>query len=127
MRKLRELNHYRDSAWQQRIGMAGHYTGDKGGCFVIASETRAGCELGVIAGVGAGWDHVSVSTTIGEIPTWTEMEQIKRLFFKDHETAMQLHVPPSDHINHHPATLHLWRPMFKTIPRPPGWMVGPKN
>jgi hypothetical protein len=38
------------------------------------------------------------------------MAFVKRLFFRDDETAMQLHVPASDHVNQHPYCLHLWRP-----------------
>ena len=53
------------------------------------------------------------------------MEHVKRAFFKDDETAMQLHVPPSDHVNHHPHCLHLWRPNDgRDIPRPPAIFVG---
>ena len=37
--------------------------------------------------------------------------------------AMQLHVPPRDHVNIHPNCLHLWRPQFAMIPRPEAWMV----
>jgi hypothetical protein len=32
---------------------------------------------------------------------------------------MQVHVPASEHINIHPYTLHLWRPLLLEIPRPP--------
>jgi hypothetical protein len=80
-------------------------------------------ELRVIATAGEGWDHVSVSRA-NRCPNWPEMEQIKRLFFATVETAMQLHVPPSDHISVHPYCLHLWRPHDVEIPRPPSWMVG---
>jgi hypothetical protein len=52
------------------------------------------------------------------------MDHIKRLFFKDEEAAMQLHVPPSENISVHPFCLHLWRPHKAEIPRPPSWMVG---
>jgi hypothetical protein len=52
------------------------------------------------------------------------MESVKRAFFEDHETAMQLHVPPADHVNMHPTTLHLWRPQGIEIPRPPSILVG---
>jgi hypothetical protein len=47
------------------------------------------------------------------------MEYVKRAFFKDDETAMQLHVPPTQHINNHPYVLHLWRPVKVAIPMPP--------
>ena len=47
------------------------------------------------------------------------MEFVKRKFFEDNETAMQLHVAIADHINMHPYTLHLWRPHNAEIPMPP--------
>ena len=74
----------------------------------------------VVASNGDGWDHVSVSTP-GRCPTWEEMDRIKRIFFRDAEVAMQLHLPPADHINCHPYTLHLWRPhgTKRAIPLPP--------
>jgi hypothetical protein len=78
--------------------------------------------LRVLACAGDGWDHVSVSLE-NRIPTWEEMEYIKRMFFKDDETAMQLHMPPSNHINCHPNVLHIWRPHNIPIPRPPISMV----
>jgi hypothetical protein len=43
------------------------------------------------------WDHASVSTAT-RCPTWEEMEFVKRLFFERDETAMQLHVPPREHV-----------------------------
>lgn len=76
----------------------------------------------VIAATGEGWEHVSVSCP-GRTPLWDEMEYIKRLFFHDAETCMQLHVPTSEHINRNPDVLHIWRPVRMRIPRPPGWMV----
>lgn len=80
--------------------------------------------LKVIACAGGGWDHVSVSRH-DRVPEWGDMEFVKRRFFEDHETAMQLHVPPAVHINCHPFALHLWRPNDgrHSIPRPPLGMV----
>lgn len=78
--------------------------------------------LMVIASWGGGWDHVSVSRP-DRCPTWEEMERVKRAFFRPEECAMQLHVPPADHINAHPFCLHLWRPHDVLIPLPPKWMV----
>jgi hypothetical protein len=69
------------------------------------------------------WDHLSVSTQ-SRCPTWEELEFVKRLFFKPDECAMQLHVPPRDHVNNHPYCLHIWRPIDVEIPRPPAIMVG---
>lgn len=78
--------------------------------------------LRVIASADAGWDHVSVSRT-NRCPNWPEMEHVKRLFFGSDETAMQLHVPPTDHISVHPHCLHIWRPHNVEIPRPPAEFV----
>lgn len=78
--------------------------------------------LVVVCSTGHGWDHVSISHE-KRVPTWNEMEYIKRLMFEDHEVAMQLHVPPKDHINIHPNVLHLWRPQDQDIPMPPKELV----
>jgi hypothetical protein len=100
--------------------------GDAGtGVFGVPSEVD-GLPLQIIASDLLGWDHVSVSR-IDRCPTWAEMEQVKRLFFRDDETAMQLHVPTDQHINVHRFCLHLWRPQDRDIPRPPAVMVGPAN
>jgi len=92
------------------------------GAFTIASPIDK-APMTVIASSDGGWDHVSVSRA-GRCPNWPEMEHLKRTFFRDDETAMQLHVPPSDHVNMHPYTLHLWRPQNVEIPRPPSIFVG---
>jgi hypothetical protein len=96
-----------------------------GGCFVMPSPTD-GLPLRIIAATGLGWDHVSVSR-VERCPDWYELEHVKRTFFWPHETAMQLHVPPAEHINNHPHCLHLWRPTNVEIPRPPGAMVGGRD
>lgn len=93
------------------------------GAFLVPMPGNLRNFLRVIAASGDGWDHVSVSCE-NRCPTWEEMEYIKRLFFHEYETAMQLHVPVADHINAHPYCLHLWRPLSGTIPRPPSNMVG---
>lgn len=92
-----------------------------GGAFRMFN--KQGEMLRIIATAGMGWDHVSVSCK-KRCPTWAELEQVKRAFFEDDETAMQLHVPPAEHINNHEFCLHLWRPHDVEIPRPPGAMVG---
>jgi hypothetical protein len=85
--------------------------------------TPPGRSLLVIASWGLGWDHVSVSGKT-KVPSWHDMEFVKRLFFRDYETAVQFHVPPSEHINCHPYCLHMWRPNDgRIIPRPPDFMV----
>ena len=90
----------------------------------FAADSRSG-KMRVVASWGEGWEHVSVSHR-ERCPTWEEMEAIARHFWPD-QTAMQLHVPASDHINAHPYCLHWWRPIGGEIPRPPGWMVGPEK
>lgn len=123
MRNLTILNKYRDVETALKLyGFAGDH---ETGIFHVPSATDDEAVLKIIASVGDGWDHVSISLP-NRCPTWAEMEQIKRAFFKDEETAMQLHVPPSDHISVHPFCLHLWRPLTGKIPMPPAWMVGPK-
>lgn len=125
MRSLYTLNKWRrtDKAVLEMYGDAGD---DTAGVFETESPDDGLMVLHIVASSGGGWDHVSVSTR-HRCPTWSEMEFIKRAFFKDDETAMQLHVPAGDHINCHPHCLHLWRPHIQTIPRPPSIMVGPPN
>lgn len=74
--------------------------------------------LRVIASIGGGWDHVSVSLP-DRTPTWEELEFVKRLLFKPDEVAVQFHVPADDHVNFHPYTLHLWRSHRQRIRLPP--------
>lgn len=110
MRNLRELDRYRVE-----------HPFDDGSTPAIEGAFMVG-HLRVIACAGGDWDHVSVSCS-DRIPTWDEMEKIKRMFFKESETAMQLHVPTAQHINIHHNVLHLWRPHSVAIPLPPAWMV----
>jgi hypothetical protein len=121
MRNLKLLDQYRrtDKDVIRFYGSVGDQTC---GVFAVPSKIDR-APLMVIASSDLGWDHVSVSRK-NRIPNWAEMSQIKGLFFKDDETAMQLHVPVSDHVNDHPYCLHLWRPHDNSIPRPPSCLVG---
>lgn len=122
MRDLRTLEVYRKRRWEREIyGAEGD---ERGGVFGVAGP--AGRLLRVIASNDDGWDHVSASLP-DRCPTWDEMEHVKRLFFREAETAMQLHVPPEDHVDCHPYCLHLWRPHDAEIPRPPSISVGIKE
>jgi hypothetical protein len=121
MRDLTELDRYRitDPA---ALAPYGGWAGDgTRGAFLVTSLINRQ-PLVVIASANAGWDHISVSRK-DRVPNWYEMERVKRLFFKDTETAMQLHVPVAEHINCHPRTLHLWRPHDQAIPLPPSIFV----
>jgi hypothetical protein len=124
MRDLRLLHRYRDCGADviRHFGSVGDH---ETGAFLVPSEIDGGA-MRVIASVSDGWDHVSVSRR-NRCPNWQEMEQIKHLFFNHDETAMQLHVPKSEHINCHPYCLHIWRPTDQEIPKPPPIMVGPVN
>jgi hypothetical protein len=95
--------------------------GEEGGKFLVRSPVDRHY-LQVVASNGLGWDHVSVSRR-ERSPTWAELEHVKRLFFEETEVAMQLHLPPADHISIHPYCLHLWRPQAVPIPMPEKFMV----
>lgn len=120
MKNLHTLDRYRrtDADVLHHYGNIGDETC---GAFLVPS-TIDGAALRIVASSDGGWDHVSMSRK-NRCPNWIEMEQIKRLFFEDDETAVQFHVPPSDHISVHPNCLHLWRPQDEVLPRPPEWMV----
>lgn len=120
MKDLRLLDAYRNTS--ARVVELFGSTGDSNSGVFEVPGPRISRLLRVIATADAGWDHVSVSLS-NRCPTWEEMEHIKRLFFRDDETAMQLHVPPTDHVNVKATCLHLWRPHVGEIPRPPAWMV----
>jgi hypothetical protein len=123
MRNLLELDHHRvplppNIAQLWGVAPAGDAIC---GAFVLLSPVD-GRQMRIIASNGDGWDHVSVSLA-NRCPRWSEMEHVKRMFFRPDEVAMQLHVKPHDHISHHPFCLHLWRPHEGAIPLPPGRMV----
>lgn len=102
------------------------WVGDEtAGMFIVPSPID-GKPIAVVASSSEGWDHVSASRP-NRCPNWPEMEFIAGLFFEDDETAMQLHVPASDHVNNHPYCLHWWRPHSAQVPRPDAIMVGIKN
>lgn len=125
MRNLHLLDVYRVTDRARLWFTGGDPGNDKAGIFEVPSCVDRG-NLRVIASVGDGWDHVSVSR-VNRCPNWPEMSQVARLFFLEDETAMQLHVPESEHVNNHPYTLHWWRPLDGEIVRPPAIMVGIKS
>jgi hypothetical protein len=117
--KMKDLNAFDDyRVTHPLLGAGDAYNG----AFLVPYP-RTGVTLKVIVSDGDGWDHVSVSLD-NRCPNWLEMDFIKRLFFQPQETAMQLHVPETDHISFHPNCLHLWRPQYGAIPRPPNELVG---
>jgi len=116
MRDLHELDRFRVRGHKAHNPWG--WDGDGScGAFTMPSPVD-GAIMAIIASTGEGWDHVSVSRK-NRVPNWQEMEFVKRRFFRDEETAMQLHVPAADHISVHPNVLHLWRPQAVEIPLPP--------
>lgn len=91
----------------------------KKGCLVIKPRG-----LKVIFAEGDGWQHLSVSR-IGsdKVPTYEQLDRLRREFWAPRCCVVQLHVPASDHLNYHPGCLHLWRPVGGGIPRPHHLMV----
>lgn len=111
-----------------RIQPPGYETvkGDDHGCFYVPVGV---VKLACLVSAGdktCPWEHVSVSIPGNRrCPSWEEMDFVKRLFWRDDETVMQLHVPRDEHKNFHPYCLHLWKPLKETIPRPPAIAVAP--
>jgi hypothetical protein len=100
------------------------------GCFLVAGP--CGSKLRIIATDGTGdnaegWEHVSVSLDgVRRCPNWIEMCCVKDWFWDDHEAVVQFHPPKDEYVNHHPFTLHLWKPRYVKVVTPPSWLVGPK-
>src|SRR5262245_9975829 len=103
MKDLRLLKAYRRTD-QQVINHYGSIGDETCGVFEIPSPIDKAL-LVIVASADGGWQHVSVSRQ-NRCPNWIEMEHVKRLFFRDDEVAMQLHVTVSDHISVHPYCLH---------------------
>lgn len=121
MRNLRELDKYRVTD-PKALALYGGWAGDETcGAFLVPSPFDH-VPMVVVASSEGDWDHLSVSRR-NRTPNWREMEHVAKLFFKDDETAVQFHVPPSDHINIHPYCLHWWRSQNVPFPRPPAIFV----
>lgn len=118
MKDLHTLDNYRlTDAEINYIGKRG----DSGnGIFKVFVNGRS---FLVVASDGGGWEHVSVSRK-DRCPTWDEMCAIKDMFFDAEECVVQYHPPKSDYVNLHPYCLHLWKPTFAEVPRPPKFFVG---
>jgi hypothetical protein len=112
--------------------------GNNGAFYVESPEP--GWRLAIIASAGTEmpelpqWEHVSVCAFRDaarefhvklRTPNWKEMCAVKDLFWDAEDVVMQLHPRKSEYVNCHPYTLHLWRPLEKTIPEPPAIFVGP--
>lgn len=80
----------------------------------------------VLASWGCWWEHVSVSF-LTRMPTWDEMAEIKRMFFRPEEVCVEYHPAEDEYVNLFPFCLHIWRPTREVLPFPPSWMVGPRK
>ena len=103
-----------------------------GGAFLIPHPEKGHLRLEVLAVSGTipdaeGWDHVSVKVRdlnrSVRLPGWLEMEFVRKLFWEEHETVLQFHVPVAQHINEHPAVLHLWKHLGTEVQLPPSHFV----
>lgn len=106
------------------------------GRFVVRGPGGVRLRLVVSAGLPDEWEacgfpppafeHVSVTVVEGgRCPTWEEMCWVKDLCWDAEECVVQYHPPKSEYVNHHPACLHLWKPVGAGVPRPPALTVGP--
>jgi hypothetical protein len=120
VRSLNPLARYRQTG-PEIVAIFGSVGDHRNGVFILPSNVD-GQDLRVIAGSDELWEHVSVSRA-DRCPTWEEMDYIHRRFFAPDDVCVQLHVPLRDHINLHPNTLHIWRPVQATIPLPPSEYV----
>lgn len=96
-----------------------------GNCGAFYIKLRDNVKVTVIAADELGWEHVSVSMPY-RCPSWSEMCQIKDLFWDPDDAVFQFHPPKSEYVNNHPYCLHLWRPIGKEIPLPDKNLVGLK-
>ena len=67
----------------------------------------------VLASVEIGeWEHISVSIISSDrVPKWSEMCQVKEMFFEDDEYVTQFHPAKRDYVSLGliPNILHMWR------------------
>jgi hypothetical protein len=91
--------------------------------FCIGSDGSDWVQAGL---PGQPWEHVSVSLA-QRPPNWQEMCFVKDKFWGEEDAVIQIHPPKSEYVNFHPFVLHLWRPTFIELPRPPSITVGPKG
>ncbi len=117
MKNLNEFNEYRI---RNKFGFLGD---DQVGQFFIPLR---GVTFQVVASVGQGWDHVSVSIlyekdgkTLMRIPNYEEMDIVKNMFFEGSESVIEIHPKKEDYVNQNEFVLHLWRPLNQDLQLPP--------
>jgi len=74
--------------------------------------------LAVLGGVeeidGEKWLHVSISHQ-KRMPTYDEMVYLKRHWFGNEATALEIHPPRSEHVNLHKFCRHLWTNLERRV------------
>ena len=107
--------------WQPP-GRAAYHTkeGDQFGFFLFRAGNRL-LKVMVDNGDESGWEHASISIhpNSDKLPTWTEMCEVKRMFWEDSECVVQYHPPQENYVNFHNGVLHLWRSKTQEFPMPP--------
>ncbi len=79
----------------------------------------------VVCSWGGGWDHVSIAPVKRTLmPTWNMMCELKEIFFRDDEYAVQYHPPKSKNVSMVNNCLHIWKPTKAELTVPPSIMVG---
>jgi len=73
------------------------------------------------------WDHVSISINdekkkFSRLPTWEEMNFVKRAFWEDDETVVQFHPKKSQYVNIG-QVLHLWKKQNTEYELPPAELI----
>ena len=89
--------------------------GNNGAFFLHLGNNRF---LNIMASDGSGWDHVSVSHP-RRTPTWEEMNAVKMMFWGPEDWVIQYHPSDAMYKNVHEHCLHLWRPQWAALPKPP--------
>ena len=116
----------------EQFRTAGHSQhGDPFGVFHIPGSQAKGRRLRVIVMNGEvdGWEHVSVSLrdSPAKLPSYAEMNLVKRTFWEPETCVVEFHPPTSDHISYAEVTgcevLHLWRCPDVPFPTPPKYAI----
>lgn len=77
--------------------------------YAVEVKLRHGAKGSVFVGYNEdGFDHVSFSPFSGKTPSWDEMCEIKDIFWRDEEVAVEVHPPKSQYVNIKDNCLHLW-------------------
>lgn len=77
------------------------------GLLTLDGNLRAGFCMGANE---EGNEHVSIELYAHRLPTWSEMCEVKDIFWNEEEEVVQIHPKKSHYVNMTEA-LHLWRPV----------------